>query len=288
MIDFHTHINKGKRSAESVRSHLDTHGGGVSVVLPIDPGPSSSALDEAMSNEETIASAESYPNDIVAFCHVDPTHPDAKQRLKSIQKTGIVRGFGEHKVSLPVDHPRNMEIYELCGQFGWPVLIHMDYTGVYGSNFVALKKVVQSLPDTIFIGHAMAWWTNISSSAITDPASPQFSDYPFGPVLPGGLTDQLLTEYPNVYGDLSARSGYYALSRDETFGEDFVTRHRKKLLWGTDCPCLDGRGTFPDGTFRECLSYFMLPLLQKFCESLGHYNDITHNNAARLLRLPTI
>ena len=271
-----------------MRSHIATHGGGVSEVLPIDPGPSSSASDEGMSNEEAIASAESFPNDIVAFCHVDPTHPDAIQRLKSIQKTGIVLGFGEHKVSLPVDDSRNMEIYELCGQFGWPVLIHMDYTGVYGSNFVALEKVVQSLPGTIFIGHAMAWWTNISSSPIIDPNSPEFADYPSGPVLPGGLTDQLLTEYPNVYGDLSARSGYYALLRDKRFGKDFVTRHRKKLLWGTDCPCLDGRGTLPDGTFRECLSYFMLPLLQEFCGSVGHYNDITHNNAARLLGLPTI
>ena len=110
--------------------------------------------------------------------------------------------------------------------------------------------MVRSLPETTFIGHAMAWWTNISADAVTDPRAPDFADYPAGPVKPVGLTDRLLTECPNLYGDLSARSGYFGLHRDPGFTRDFLKRHRARLLWGTDCPCVDGRGNLQDGSSR--------------------------------------
>ena len=288
MIDFHTHLGKN-RSIDNVRQHIDAHGGGISVILPLEPGPSSAAGDsDAMSTQVTIEAHESHPDETVAFCHVDPLSPDAIARLNALHDTGVVKGFGEHKVRLPVDHPRNMEIYRLCGEFGWPVLIHMDYTGAFGTNFPALENVVRSLPETTFIGHAMAWWTNISADAVTDPNSPDFSDYPMGPIKPIGVTDRLLTEYPNLYGDLSARSGYLALLRNAGFTRDFLKRHRKKLLWGTDCPCHDGRGNYPNDTSRACLGEVMLALLRNSCESKGHFNDITHNNGAKLLGLDVI
>ena len=287
MIDFHTHIGNG-RSIDNVRQHIDAHGGGISVLLPLEPGPTSAAGDSAsMSTQTTIAAHDASPDETIAFCHVDPMSPDAIDRLHALHDTGIMKGFGEHKVHLPIDHPRNMDIYRLCGEFGWPVLIHMDYTGAFGTNFPAFESVVRSLPDTTFIGHAMAWWTNVSADPVTDPSSPDFSDYPMGPVRPVGTTDRLLTEYPNLYGDLSARSGYLALLRDPNFTHDFLKRHGKKLLWGTDCPCLDGRGSYPNGTFRVCLGEVMLSLLRDSCESEAHFNDITHNNGAGLLGLET-
>ena len=288
MIDFHTHVG-GDRPIDTIRRHIDARGGGISVLLPIEPGPSSAAGDSAsMSTQVAIEAHESHPDETVAFCHVDPLSPNAADHLHALQDTGIVKGFGEHKVRLHVDHPRNMDIYRLCGEFGWPVLIHMDYTGAFGTNFPSLESVVRSLPDTTFIGHAMAWWTNIGADAVTDPSSPDFSDYPMGPVRPIGMTDRLLTKYPNLYGDLSARSGYLALLRDMDFTRDFLKRHRKRLLWGTDCPCNDGRGNYPNGTFRACLGEVMLALLRDSCESQAHFNDITHNNGARLLGLETI
>lgn len=288
MIDFHTHLGTN-RSIDNVRQHIDAQGGGISVLLPLEPGPSSAAGDsDAMSTKVTIEAHETHPDETIAFCHVDPLSPDAVERLQAFHDTGIVKGFGEHKVRLHVDHPRNMDIYRLCGDFGWPVLIHMDYTGPFGTNFPSFGSVVRSLPDTTFIGHAMAWWTNISADPVTDPSSPDFSDYPMGPVRSIGTTDRLLTEYPNLYGDLSARSGYLALLRDTDFTRDFLKRHREKLLWGTDCPCNDGRGQYPNGTFRACLGEVMLALLRDSCESEAHFNDITHNNGARLLGLETI
>lgn len=288
MIDFHTHVGRD-RPIETIRRHIDAQGGGISVLLPLEPGPSSSAGNsDSMSTQVAIEAHEALPYETVAFCNVDPMSPDAIERLNAFRDSGVVKGFGEHKVHLPVDHPRNMDIYRLCGEFDWPVLIHMDYTGAFGTNFPALESVVRSLPDTTFIGHAMAWWTNISANAVADTSSPDFSDYPMGPVRPVGFSDRLLTEYPNLYGDLSARSGYLALLRDTDFTRDFLKRHWKKLLWGTDCPCHDGRGSYPNGTFRACLGEVMLSLLRDSCESESHFNDITHNNGARLLDLDTI
>ena len=42
---------------------------------------------------------------------------------------------------------------------------------------------------------------------------------------------------------MSATSGNNALSRDTGFARDFIVRHQRKLLFGSDCSCTDGRGS---------------------------------------------
>ena len=66
--------------------------------------------------------------------------------------------------------------------------------------------------------------------------------YPSGPIVRGGVTDTLLGDYPNLYGDLSANSGNNMLSRDPAFTADFLRRHQNTLLFGSDCGCTDGHG----------------------------------------------
>jgi hypothetical protein len=63
-----------------------------------------------------------------------------------------------------------------------------------------------------------------------------------GKIAPGGITDRLLSDYGNFYGDLSAISGYTALSRDLKFTPGFLNRHQDKLIFGSDCSCTDGHG----------------------------------------------
>jgi hypothetical protein len=72
---------------------------------------------------------------------------------------------------------------------------------------------------------------------------------PPGPVRPlpedeghaGGLTDRYLSDYPNLYGDLSAGSGQNALSRDEDHAREFLRRHQSKLMFGSDCIDADAK-----------------------------------------------
>lgn len=49
-----------------------------------------------------------------------------------------------------------------------------------------------------------------------------------------GRTPYLLENYDNVYGDISAGSGYNALSRDLEFAKGFVKKLSRKLIYGTD------------------------------------------------------
>jgi predicted TIM-barrel fold metal-dependent hydrolase len=41
---------------------------------------------------------------------------------------------------------------------------------------------------------------------------------------------------------MSANSCRNALARDEHFIRGFLARHQDKLMFGSDCSCLDGRG----------------------------------------------
>src|SRR5262245_14054297 len=85
-------------------------------------------------------------------------------------------------------------------------------------------------------GHADAFWANLSADYANEAA------YPTGPIKRGGVTDKLLGDYANLYGDLSANSGNNALSRDAGFTAGFLERHQDKLIFGSDCSCTDGHG----------------------------------------------
>lgn len=286
LIDFHTHISDGSsRTIENARAHIAEYGGGRSVLLPLAPGEATASGDnQGTRTEVAIEAFDRFGDEVIPFCNVGPLVPDALDQIRRYHATGKCKGFGEYKVRLDCDHPASMAIYRLCGELGWPVVVHFEY-GEFAHNFEDFGKVVEACPETTFVGHAISWWSNVSAEVNRNRESPDYEVYPTGPVTPGGLTDRWLDEYPNLYADLSARSGYFALSRDPDFGRDFVRRHRPKLLWGTDCPCLDGKGTLMDGGYRDCLAGLTLPMLRDYCESEEHFEDITWHNAARILGL---
>src|SRR3982751_2918626 len=91
--------------------------------------------------------------------------------------------------------------------------------------------MLEKYPRTKFLGHAQTWWANIDRNYQDDSANL----YPKGQVTPGGLTDRYLSDYPNMFGDLSAGSGLNALTRDEDHARQFLERHQDKILYGSDC-----------------------------------------------------
>jgi hypothetical protein len=99
-----------------------------------------------------------------------------------------------------------------------------------GSTLGETAKVVKVFiaHKTTFIGHADAFWANMSADYRNEAA------YPSGPIVRGGITDRLLADYPNLHGDLAANSGNNALSRDAAFTRDFLRRHQDKLIFGSD------------------------------------------------------
>ena len=127
-------------------------------------------------------------------------------------------------------------------------------------------------PDTIFIGHAMAFWSEITSEVDEKTRG----GYPKEEVKSPGRVHELLKKYSNLYGDLSAGSGYNAISREPEFGYKFLEEFQDKLLFGTDI----------------CHVNQDVPIVPYFKKSLAEgkisqiaYDKITEKNAEKVLKL---
>jgi predicted TIM-barrel fold metal-dependent hydrolase len=175
------------------------------------------------------------------FAATDITKPGAEEILTKAVKSGA-SGFGEVKFHVEAAGPEFRRMYALAAELNVPILIHFQEVphtpteGVFASGFRNFEAMLKAYPKTRFIGHADAFWANISADYANEVA------YPTGKIKRGGVTDKLLSDYPNLYGDLSANSGNNALSRDPEFTPGFLDRHQDKLIFGSDCACSDGRG----------------------------------------------
>ena len=122
------------------------------------------------------------------------------------------------------------------------------------------------------IGHAQSFWSHISA----DVPPPDKTLYPTGPVKSGGLIDRLLAEYPNLYADMSAGSGFNALNRDREYAVQFLNEFQDRLLFGTDICHFEQ--TFP---LRDLLLEWRAT--KKISESV--FQKIAHDNAVKLFGL---
>ena len=265
VLDIHLHPRSG---VATETEHLEGTGCTKAVLLP---GVNSEDHCKDVMRRE--------PGRYIRFANATPESTDFIEHLRAGVKDGAV-GFGELKFSTPLDAPEVLRIYELAADIAVPVLIHfqenLSFTG-----FERLPAIVKRYPRTRFIGHANSWWANISA------AKDDKSGYPGGRIQPGGLTDRLLSDYPNVYGDLSANSGRNALARDPEFSAAFLERHKTKLMFGSDCGCRDGRGAGQQqgGALKgKCTAQETLALLRKLA-SPALFRTIVYDNGARFFGL---
>jgi predicted TIM-barrel fold metal-dependent hydrolase len=171
----------------------------------------------------------------------DVTAADAVALLTAAVKDGA-HGFGELKYHVDADGPEMRRLYAAAAELHVPLTIHFQEVphtpteGLFNTGFKRFDKILQAFPKTTFVGHCDAFWANVSADYSNDV------DYPRRPIVRGGITDKWLSDYPNLFGDLSANSGNNALTRDPSFTAEFLKRHREKLLFGSDCSCKDGHG----------------------------------------------
>ena len=275
MIDAHLHIGHKGRSLEDTIRHIAGIGADKAVCLPIE----TSDKEYEWLTEYVASAYERYPDRIIPFCHVDVTREDALRVLEQRARMGIFKGFGEQKQHIPLTHPGLERVLGFCNEMAWPVTWHFqEGERGYNQGIGHLESLLQKFPSIKFIGHAQSWWAHISAEV---PAALE-TLYPRGPIVPGGLSDRLLSDYEHMYADLSAGSGLGALRRDEAFSEGFLERHRKKLLFATDCPCMDGAG----GDYEQgCFAGKSLPFLKRMVKNSEALEDILHNNSVRVLGL---
>ncbi len=237
-VDVHTHVGQTWNTyppltADALVRWMDDHHIIKAVVLPLVSPESSSYLNLT---EQAIASAVRFPERLIPFCCIDPrtSYAGGRAGLRAMLKKYVdqgARGFGEHKAGLPIDHPRMQDLYEVCDDLHLPILFHMDdQRGMDEPGLPGLERVLKRFPNVPFIGHGPGFWASISGG-ITPR---DLGSYPRGPVTPGGALDRLFQGYPNLWGDLSAGSGAGALTRDRSFGKEFLIRRAGRLLFGTD------------------------------------------------------
>jgi predicted TIM-barrel fold metal-dependent hydrolase len=278
VLDLHLHL---RQQTEANITHME--GCGVT---------KANLLSRAGAAEQIHAAQAKYPGRLVWFGSTDITKPEAEGILTKAVKDGA-GGFGEIKFHVEAAGPELRRMYALAAELDVPILIHFQEVphtpteGVFSTGFRNFEAMLKAYPKTKFIGHADAFWANVSAGYANDVA------YPSGPIKRGGITDKLLGDYPNLFGDLSANSGNNALSRDPEFTGPFLTRHQDKLMFGSDCSCADGNGAgisqannpAANRLAGKCVARETLTVLQKSA-SPAVFRKLAWENAHKLLRIP--
>lgn len=310
IIDFHAHVGDLRPAGredlrplgwEGLLRRLDEEGIDRAVFLPLGASPESTQGPFLFAPRPGLVAqlreASRHRDRVIPFGNLDPRmgclgnleagqvgrrpEPDFAWVLDRLLELGCA-GIGELTANLPLDDPRVLALCRQCGERGLPVLAHCTGPGpgVYGlydePGSPRLEKLLRGAPETVFVGHATGFWAEISAVAGRASGAAHKYLYPEGPVGGEGSLQRLLRSCPNLYGDLSARSGLNAIRRDRRYGAAFLEEFQDRLLFGTDV-CFDG----PAGRIPT-LAY-LRELLAEGAISRQAFEKITGGNALRIL-----
>jgi predicted TIM-barrel fold metal-dependent hydrolase len=280
IIDAHNHPNWHGHNAERILENMDEQGIDVAWLLSWEvskneasPSPNFPPGGSMISLADVLDVGRRAPDRFVLGYVPHPKRPDAVDRLKAAVAIHGIRLAGEYKVRVLFDDPDAIRLYRACAELGLPVTIHLDYpidhgrgdyprpNWWYGGSIEALERAMIASPETVFIGHGPGFWAHISGDDLYDK-----EHYPKGPVLAGGRVPELLDRYPTMYADLSAGSGFGAITRDEGFGRQFLVDFEDKLLFARD---------YFDSRLMDHLKGLELPA--------ETFDKITYRNAQRLV-----
>lgn len=294
IIDIHAHCSQGLAwlsydplndkylrfiTAQEFLKKMDEYEISLATILPLS-SPESSI--EQITTREVINICKTYADRLIPFCNPDPrVNMGSKKALSLVleeYKREGCKGVGEITANIPFDDERALSLFEISERLELPVLFHIgpQLGGCYGLvdeiGLPRLEKCLKMFPNLIFIGHSQPFWAEISG----DLKPEERNSYPPGRVAPGGKVLELLRNYPNLYADLSAGSGYNAISRDSAFGVYFLEEFQDKLLFGTD---LD----YPTQDIPQ-LKY-LINLMEERKISKRAFEKIMWKNAKGLLKL---
>lgn len=268
IIDIHQHTNYSGRSDDELVRHQRDMGVSKTILLPA--GSRYGLAAGAGGNDTVVSLAARYPKEYVYFANELPDIPEARAVLTRYLSRGAI-GIGEQKFPVQADSKSVDLVASIAREFRVPVLLHFEYQR-YNLGFENFHKVLERHPQVMFIGHAQTWWANI------DKNCDQSVLYPKTRVTPGGITDRLLSDYPNMYGDMSANSGLNSMLRDEEHAHEFLKRHQDKLLFGSDCnDRLAGS--------EKCYGSKIISAIRRLAPDKSIERKILHDNAAAHIRI---
>jgi predicted TIM-barrel fold metal-dependent hydrolase len=268
ILDVHQHTNYAGRTDAQLIAHQHAMGVTTSLLLPA--GRFYGLDAQCGGNESVRALARKYPRQFVWFANEVADIEEAPAEIRKYLRRGAI-GIGEQKFRVGCDSKLFERIAGLAAEFDVPVLMHFQHQ-VYNTGIENFHKTLEKFPKVNFIGHAQTWWGNV------DAKHEQKVLYPSGKVTTGGITDRLLSDYPNMFGDMSAGSGLNHLVRDPEHAAAFLQRHQDKLVFGSDCDDVLGRGP-------GCTGAQILANIRQLASDKKVQRKILYENARRLLKL---
>ncbi len=235
MIDTHVHLgqllfdNPGLTPSKLLR-WMDRHGIERAVVMAVEVPEE---LDFFVTTKELLRMTRPHRDRLKPLCAVDPRHRypgrfEPHPIIASYMDQGCV-GYGENLCGLPVDDPMQQRVYEACDRLNIAIVMHFDsWINRDKPGLTGFERMLKMYRNVKFIGHSPHFWREISGNVDAG------SGYPGGKVAPGGRVEALFRMYPNLFADLSAGSGYGAITRDPEFGLKFLKRWKHRLMFATD------------------------------------------------------
>jgi len=292
VIDIHEHVIPRRGFLHPARKEtictpdemvgiMDKHDIDKAVVLPL---TSPETFSFVQSVEEAFEACDRYPDRFIKFCNVDPRLDrnsldyDFVPILEYYKSLGA-KGIGEVTCNLWWHDRRLHNLLRGCNEVGFPFIFHVAWReyDMYGiisrPGLPGLEEALQKYPNITFLGHSPGWWSEVAGELT--PTERQ--GYPKGKIKPGGRVPELMRKYPNMWGDLSAGSGYNAVTRDPEWGYQFLEEFQDKLLMGLDC-CYPSNDECP-------LMGFLREAVAKGKISQHAFDKIMGENAVKLLGL---
>lgn len=237
----------------------------------------------SQSNEEALEICSRYPGRFIPFFNIDPRgisnspKTDFTPWLSWYRDHGF-RGVGEFMPNLAFDDPFVLNLFSQIQDYGFSLTFDIsdrigERYGLYDDpGLPRLEKCLKLFPNLKIVGHGPAYWNEIGE---IEPGEDR-QNYIRRPVKKEGTLYRLFREYPNMYADLSAGSGYFAITRDHDNAVKFINEFQDRLFYATDI-CSVGR--------MYDMDKFLLGLLAEHSISQETFDKIARNNAKRLLKL---
>lgn len=202
------------------------------------------------------------------FCYLDPRmgtnspQNDFSYYIGYYRERGA-KGVGEEQAGIWLDDPRMQALFAACEKEKTPVTVHVGRMG--GRMGVAdteglprLDRILSEFPRLILLGHAEAFWQEFLGT--------------------GERMISLMRAHPGLYCDLSAGSGYRALSENPEKTARFLTEFSDRCVFGTDFADAD-QIHGPNGK----TPFFLDSLYESGMISQSTWEKVCYRNAEELL-----
>lgn len=235
------------------------------------------------SNDDIIEMVQNSGGKFIAFCNIDPRaltnscEAPLGNLLRYYRDLGV-KGLGEFMPNLPFLDPLVQNMFKHVQDVGFPLCFDLRTSiglgyGLYDdAGLPQLEYCLQRFSKLIFLGHGPPFWAEIGR--LENPYDR--AGYPKYAIKEEGVVPRLMRRYPNLYGDLSAGSGFNALNRDHEYALKFLNEFQDRLLFGTDICTPDGKAP---------LAQFLLDLRREKKISEEVFEKIARKNAIKLLNI---